>query len=66
VQSIALSFATVLIACLTDTIYALTASNIAPVIARARKRPNVGRYLTASAFIGLGVFTAASGSRHSK
>lgn len=65
-QSVALGVAFVLIASVTDTTYALTASTIAPAIARARGRRDVGRYLTASAFIGLGVFTAASGSRHSK
>ena len=66
VQSVALGVAFVLIASVTDTTYALTASTIAPAIARARGRRDVGRYLTAGAFIGLGVFTAASGSRHSK
>ncbi len=66
VQSIVLGVAFVLIASITDTTYALTASTIAPAIARARARRNVGRYITASAFIGLGLFTAASGSRHSK
>ena len=66
VQSVALGAAFVLIASVTDTTYALTASVIAPAIARAKGRRSVGRYLTASAFIGLGVFTAASGSRHAK
>ena len=66
VQSVALGTAFVLIASVTDTTYALTASIIAPAMARMKARRNVGRYLTASAFIGLGVFTAASGSRHSK
>jgi threonine/homoserine/homoserine lactone efflux protein len=66
VQSVALGAAFVVIASVTDTTYALTASVIAPAIARAKGRRNVGRYLTASAFIGLGVFTAASGSRHAK
>lgn len=66
VQSVALGTAFVLIASVTDTTYALTASIIAPAMARMKSRRNVGRYLTASAFIGLGVFTAASGSRHSK
>ena len=65
-QSVALGAAFVLIASVTDTTYALTASVIAPAMARAKARRNMGRYLTASAFIGLGVFTAASGSRHSK
>jgi threonine/homoserine/homoserine lactone efflux protein len=66
VQSVALGAAFVLIASVTDTTYALTASVFAPAIARAKGRRSVGRYLTASAFIGLGVFTAASGSRHAK
>ena len=66
VQSVALGTAFVLIASVTDTTYALTASIIAPAMARMKSRRNVGRYLTASAFIGLGVITAASGSRHSK
>ena len=66
VQSVALGAAFVLIASVTDTTYALTASVIAPAIARAKGRRSMGRYLTASAFIGLGVFTAASGSRHAK
>jgi threonine/homoserine/homoserine lactone efflux protein len=65
-QTLFFGAAFVLIASITDTTYALTASVIAPAIARARARRNVGRYLTASAFIGLGVFTAASGSRPSK
>jgi threonine/homoserine/homoserine lactone efflux protein len=65
-QSVTLGAAFVLIASVTDTTYALTASVIAPAMARARGRRNAGRYLTASAFIGLGIFTAASGSRHSK
>jgi threonine/homoserine/homoserine lactone efflux protein len=66
-QNIALGIAFVLIASVTDTMYALTASTIAPAIARARGRWNVGRYITASAFIGLGLFTAASGgARHAK
>jgi threonine/homoserine/homoserine lactone efflux protein len=65
-QTLFFGAAFVLIASVTDTTYALTASVIAPAIARARARHNVGRYLTASAFIGLGVFTAAYGSRPSK
>jgi threonine/homoserine/homoserine lactone efflux protein len=65
-QSMILGAGFVLIASITDTTYALTASVIAPAMARARGRSDAGRYLTASAFIGLGIFTAASGSRHSK
>lgn len=65
-QSVVLGTAFVVIASTTDTAYALTASVIAPAMARAKAMRNVGRYLTAGAFIGLGVFTAASDSRHSK
>jgi threonine/homoserine/homoserine lactone efflux protein len=65
-QSVSLGAAFVLIASVTDTTYALTASIVAPLMARARARRNVGRYVTAGAFIGLGLFTAASGSRQSK
>ncbi len=65
-QTLFLGAAFVLIASVTDTTYALTASVIAPAITRVKTRWSVGRYLTASAFIGLGVFTAASGSRASK
>ncbi len=65
-QTLSLGAAFVMIASVTDTTYALTASIIAPMMSRARALRNAGRYLTASAFIGLGVFTAASGSRHSK
>jgi threonine/homoserine/homoserine lactone efflux protein len=64
-QSLALGGIFVLIASITDTAYALSASVIAPALAHTRSWLNVGRYLTASAFIGLGVFTAASGSRQS-
>jgi threonine/homoserine/homoserine lactone efflux protein len=64
-QSVILGTSFVVIASTTDTAYALTASVIAPAMARAKARI-VGRYLTAAAFIGLGVLTATSDSRHSK
>ena len=66
VQSIALGAMFVLMAVVTDTAYALTAGAAAPVLARARGVPAVGRYLTGGAFIGLGVFTALSGARTAK
>jgi len=56
----------VLVASCTDTAYALAASAVAPAMRRARGGLNMGRYLTASALIGLGVFTATSGARHAK
>jgi threonine/homoserine/homoserine lactone efflux protein len=62
-QTLALSVTFVLIASVTDSAYALTASTLAPALGRARRRYSVGRYLTAGAFIGLGVYAAASGSK---
>jgi len=65
-QSVGLGALFVLIAAGTDSAYALSASAIAPALAKARRVGAAGRYLTASAFIGLGVFTAVSGSRGAK
>jgi threonine/homoserine/homoserine lactone efflux protein len=62
-QTLTLGAAFVLIAATTDTTYALTASTLAPALGRVRGRLAIGRYLTAGAYIGLGVLTAASGSR---
>jgi threonine/homoserine/homoserine lactone efflux protein len=62
-QSIALGVVFVVIASLTDTVYVMAASTIAPLLGRMRGASAIGRYVTASAFIGLGVFTAASGGR---
>jgi threonine/homoserine/homoserine lactone efflux protein len=63
-QSLTLSVVFILIALITDTAYALTASVVAPALSRASAPLNIGRYLTAGAFIGLGVLTAVAGSRH--
>jgi threonine/homoserine/homoserine lactone efflux protein len=63
-QSLMLSVVFILIALITDTGYALTASVVAPALSRASAPLNIGRYLTAGAFIGLGVLTAVAGSRH--
>jgi threonine/homoserine/homoserine lactone efflux protein len=65
-QSLGLGATFVLIAGTTDCAYAFGASAVAPALARARRAAAFGRYLTASAFIGLGVFTAVSGSRGAK
>jgi threonine/homoserine/homoserine lactone efflux protein len=65
-QSVALGSLFVLIASCTDTAYVLTASALAPVVGRLRGAQKWGRYLSASAFIGLGVFTATTGSRAAK
>ncbi|HEY0856029.1 MAG TPA: LysE family translocator [Albitalea sp.] len=65
-QSVTLGTTFVLIAALTDSAYALGASLIAPTLSRARGLGAIGRYLTATAFVGLGVFTAVTGSRGAK
>jgi threonine/homoserine/homoserine lactone efflux protein len=65
-QSMALGALFVSTAAVTDTVYALAAGAVAPALARARGARAAGRYLTGSAFIGLGVFTALAGSRGTK
>ena len=65
-QSIALGAVFVGIAASTDTLYALTAGSIRPWLMRASRLSGVGRYLTGSAFLGLGVFAAFSGSRSAR
>ncbi len=53
----------VAIAATTDCAYALAAGTLAPTLAQASKVRALGRYLTAGAFIGLGVVAALAGSR---
>lgn len=64
-QSIALGFLFVAIATVTDSAYALAAGSAAPVLRGGVVR-HVGRRLGAGVFIGLGVFTALTGSRSGK
>lgn len=64
-QSVGFGAAFVLIAACTDLAYVLAASVAAPTMARLRPC-GAGRWATAAVFIGLGVFTAASGSRSAK
>lgn len=64
-QSILLGAIFVAIAATTDTAYALTASKVAPMLTRLSGVQSAGRYFTAGAFIGLGIFTA-TGSRGGK
>lgn len=59
-QGIALGALFVAIAAVTDSLYALAASAVAPLLAEARGIRVLGRYVTGSAFIGLGLFTALS------
>lgn len=63
-QSVLLGSIFVTIALITDTIYALGAGFIAPRLRRRSKK--AGRYLAGGTFIGLGIFTALSGSRTAK
>ncbi|MCY1221230.1 hypothetical protein D9M72_332770 [compost metagenome] len=65
-QSLALGVAFVLIAATTDACYVMAAAAVMPALRRAGRARAFGRYLTGAAFIGLGVFTAASGSRAAK
>jgi threonine/homoserine/homoserine lactone efflux protein len=62
-QSIALGSVFVVIAAVTDTLYALAAGAVSPVFTRTRGIDTLGNYLRGSVFIGLGVFTALAGNR---
>lgn len=62
-QSATLGALFVLIASVTDTTYVLGAHAIGAAAGGALRGRALGRYATAATFIGLGVFTAASGSR---
>ncbi len=65
-QSIVLGILYLGIAAVTGSTYAFAAGAIAPVIGRSRGIQALGRYFTAGAFIGLGVFAAVAGSRSGK
>ena len=62
-QSALLGATFVLIASGTDIAYVLCASALAPLFTHSRRVGAAGRYLSASAFIGLGLFTAVTGER---
>jgi threonine/homoserine/homoserine lactone efflux protein len=65
-QSMTLGAIFVVIAATTDSLYALAAGAIAPMLSRMRGAGAVGRYVTATTFIGLGVLAAAAGERPPK
>lgn len=65
-QGIALGALFVAIAAITDSLYALAASAVAPAMSRVGKVRALGRFVTGGAFIGLGLFTAFSGTRDGK
>ena len=62
-QSLALSCVFVSIAVCTDTLYMLMASALAPAFNRRGGAGSYGRYITAVAFIGLGVYAALANPR---
>jgi threonine/homoserine/homoserine lactone efflux protein len=62
-QTLALGVVFVAIACVTDGLYAIGAGAVRPALERASGLARAGRFLTAGAFIGLGVLTAVSGQR---
>jgi threonine/homoserine/homoserine lactone efflux protein len=65
-QSMTLGSLFIAVAVVTDSAYAIAAGTLAPALGRARGIRSLGRYLTGGAFIGLGIFTALSGSRSGK
>lgn len=65
-QSMSLGVVFVLLASMTDCAYVLAASAAAPLLGRMRGAGSAGRYVTASTFIGLGIFTAMAGGRGNK
>ena len=65
-QSVLFGVAFVVIATVTDTCYVLAAGLAAPALRQLGSARAFGRYLSAAIYIGLGVFTAASGSRGAK
>jgi threonine/homoserine/homoserine lactone efflux protein len=63
-QSLLLGLVFVLLAAVTDSIYAMTAGSMSRVLARGGAG-RIGKRLGGGLFIGLGIFTALSGSRGS-
>lgn len=62
-QTVLLGSLFVAIAALTDSLYAIAAGSVASALARTRGIRVLGRYLSAGAFIGLGLFAALAGGR---
>lgn len=62
-STLALGTLFVAIAAVTDSLYALAAGALAPMLARAGGTRRLGRYLSGGVFVGLGVFAALAGSR---
>lgn len=56
----------VAIAAITDSVYALAAGTLTPLLRRTQGVGVFSRYFTGGVFIGLGVFTAVTGSQSAK
>ena len=62
-QSVLFGAGFVAIAACTDSAYVMAAGLAAPALGGLQRASAIGRYLTAAVYLGLAVFTAASGSR---
>lgn len=62
-QSVLFGAGFVAIAACTDSAYVLAAGIVAPALGNLKRASALGRYLSAAVYLGLAVFTAASGSR---
>jgi threonine/homoserine/homoserine lactone efflux protein len=65
-QTLALAVTFIVVAALTDSMYALAASSLGPTLSRAGALRSLGRYFSAAMFFGLATFTVLSGSRGAK
>ena len=65
-QTVVLGSLFVVIAAITDSIYALTASSFAPALERARSARRGGRFFGGSILVGLGIYTALAGTRSAR
>lgn len=65
-QTVVMGALFVVIAAITDSLYALVAGSVMPRLSRVSSAGRVGRYLGGGTFIGLGLFAMVSGERVSK
>ncbi len=63
-QAFVLGLEFVVIACLSDGLYAIVASGLRDVLMRSRSLPFVQRYVAGTVFIGLGVVAAGASGGH--
>jgi threonine/homoserine/homoserine lactone efflux protein len=66
VQTAVLGGVFVMIAAVTDTVYAIAAGAMAPALVRARIVPPAAHYVTGFTLVGLGLFTALAPSHRAK